>query len=572
MDSRVARLPQEVQSSTSSKKYRKPASIQSSVDIENKQLSDIVQTKIAWDARTVSARRQATADKVSDIIETKLQWDQMTLDHGGASARRGRNVRQNGEDSSCNALPLSVSEEALRWRQSNEQTQTRAAGASTTPGAYAIAGTAGDGDGRGDVEVEIQQDDGDVIMEISEQEEGLVVAELVDEEAEQQQERVIYELEQENADLGREVQHLRNQMENAVVPVAIVEVENDPERKMDVPKQQRRRRRTSIRFMVLFFILSLVVVILILVFVLRSNKTPSPASSASPTSSTSQSPTTNKEVGFTPTCACQPTAYNVKLDFALTCENQTLDGDGFQTADCYVVQSDDPVPLNIFSIEFAEVDSSMNILRRVTDKPDIPYVHGDIVSFTSILDEADILSFVPSGLTIVMTGKNVEGEEIWNSNLMLLANSCEVIPTFQQKQIGWVNFVSGGPPNSNFCNQTLAPTISPSPTFGPTWSLAPTLPQPFPENQPIPVEPGRPGSPISPEPSFEPSTESPVSAPTDSPCDICLGRGELQNPDQEFESQYTQNTETCGDPGVSISATDCLLSYEVYVPNPCICA
>ena len=143
-------------------------------------------------------------------------------------------------------------------------------------------------------------------------------------------------------------------------------------------------------------------------------------------------------------CACHPSVYTVTLDLEATCEDNTVEGDGILPDPVCVVdtEADDVVPIVIESIQFGEVKADFEVLEEETLAGDEGFVTGSEVSYTSMLAEADAVEELPTGLALVISGRNAAGEEVVQNLLISYTNDCEVIPDLVGKQIGWAIFVS----------------------------------------------------------------------------------------------------------------------------------
>jgi hypothetical protein len=140
------------------------------------------------------------------------------------------------------------------------------------------------------------------------------------------------------------------------------------------------------------------------------------------------------------TCACQPQKYEFTLDFALTCKDSLTEGPGIEQTACVVEPPDegDQVPINVTSIEIAEVDQDLQDLNPLTLEGD--YENGFTFEYTSAI--ASGVTVLPKGIKMSITGTNADGIELINTWLILFTNDCSIYPVLTNgTQIGWTTLV-----------------------------------------------------------------------------------------------------------------------------------
>jgi hypothetical protein len=158
-------------------------------------------------------------------------------------------------------------------------------------------------------------------------------------------------------------------------------------------------------------------------------------------------PSPNENATFAPgpettdTCACQPQKYEFTLDFAITCSNSLTVGPGIDQVGCVVepIDEGDQIPVNVTSIEIAEVDQKLQDLNPVIFEGE--YENGFAFEYTSAI--AGGVTVPPKGIKMIITGTNLDGVELVNTWLILFTNDCENYPVLTDgSQIGWTVLVS----------------------------------------------------------------------------------------------------------------------------------
>lgn len=152
-------------------------------------------------------------------------------------------------------------------------------------------------------------------------------------------------------------------------------------------------------------------------------------------------------------CLCQPSTYELTLNFNGTCMDQTvmMPNDTMAVAEvACVVQNGvpplvDPIPVSVSNILISELDQQQQIVRQENNTR--TFANGDVVAYESILSLTNPGMFdnvtTPSGLLIMITGVNEGGVVIENTFVILFSNLCNVYPVLEAgDQIGWIIFVS----------------------------------------------------------------------------------------------------------------------------------
>lgn len=105
------------------------------------------------------------------------------------------------------------------------------------------------------------------------------------------------------------------------------------------------------------------------------------------------------------------------------------------------VTLEDVIPIEIYSIQFLEVDTSFNVINQDSSfVRGIDFRDGDVFSYTSI--SAIEPGVIPGGMNMVLRGVNAEGDPIRNVFTITYTNDCGVQTFGEGDAIGWVIFVS----------------------------------------------------------------------------------------------------------------------------------
>jgi len=152
-----------------------------------------------------------------------------------------------------------------------------------------------------------------------------------------------------------------------------------------------------------------------------------------------------QEIG-TDLCACQPSVYEIVLDFDSTCGNSNVvRGPGIKETACTVEppNADDMVIVEATTILISELDPDLQIIQQVNLTG--TFENGDKATYESITaQDAGSLTpdTIPAGLQISVIGVNAEGTELINLWVVLFTNDCESYPVIESEmQIGWTVFV-----------------------------------------------------------------------------------------------------------------------------------
>ena len=151
-------------------------------------------------------------------------------------------------------------------------------------------------------------------------------------------------------------------------------------------------------------------------------------------------------------CACQPTAYEITLDFQLVCNDANVQGPGINETACVIssrlpdsVNLTDLVPVQVDDLQILELDQNQNIVGQ-TVYTDGPYLNGNKIYYTSILrSDPNLVNSVslPSGIQVSINGNNALNQPLFNSWGILYDNDCGVFPIVEiGEKIGWSVFVS----------------------------------------------------------------------------------------------------------------------------------
>lgn len=187
-------------------------------------------------------------------------------------------------------------------------------------------------------------------------------------------------------------------------------------------------------------------------------------------------------------CSCSPQIYSFTMSFFQTCSNDSIENSaGIFTTVCSIdsnleagedwedlipdvgeslvkrrlqehskdskhemarrIATSDMVPVKVISIVFAEVnsDGSLLIINKNDTLSDVELENGAVVQFESVSSTLDSnvgiddqLSKVPGGVTLLVVGKNANGELVKTRMLWLYNNDCDVVPLTETAVLGWV--------------------------------------------------------------------------------------------------------------------------------------
>jgi hypothetical protein len=151
-------------------------------------------------------------------------------------------------------------------------------------------------------------------------------------------------------------------------------------------------------------------------------------------------------------CACQPSEYTLKLNFALECDDRDIDGSvvaGVQETACIVegavkdMEPTDPFPVLVSNITITELDQELQPVKQ--DRRSGEFLDGAEIVYTSFTAAepggVDSIS-LPAGLQVELTGSNAGGELLKNIYVILFNQNCSIYPVLTDgMQIGWTVFV-----------------------------------------------------------------------------------------------------------------------------------
>lgn len=147
-------------------------------------------------------------------------------------------------------------------------------------------------------------------------------------------------------------------------------------------------------------------------------------------------------------CTCQPSAYTMQFNFAKTCENTAINGDGVAATDCAIAPFQnqnvtDLAPVTVGSIDILELDKDLVLLTQSSTFG--TYLDGDTFNYTSISNDPSKVdgNVYPTALQISVIGNNKDGETLFFAGLLIFVTDCSVYPTLLEgSSVGWVTFVS----------------------------------------------------------------------------------------------------------------------------------
>ena len=152
-------------------------------------------------------------------------------------------------------------------------------------------------------------------------------------------------------------------------------------------------------------------------------------------------------------CACQPSVYEITLDFSLVCDDTNVGGQGIVDTACLIgtrltdtENVTDLVPAQVSEIQILELDQNQDVVGQSV-YTDGPYFDGDKVYYTSIVrkDPNAINSVtLPRGIQVSINGNNALNQPLINTWGILYNNDCGIFPLLTEgENIGWSVFVSG---------------------------------------------------------------------------------------------------------------------------------
>ena len=144
-------------------------------------------------------------------------------------------------------------------------------------------------------------------------------------------------------------------------------------------------------------------------------------------------------------CACNPTTIAFTLNFALTCDDTNLSGDGLDGPQCDIASaSGNTVPARVDFLEVKEFNQIGVEVASLTLSSTL--LDGESFTFTSSIENPSVISEpddVPLAIEVRIEAVNFFGDPIvllWSS---FYSNGCTQYPVFNSgDQIGWTEFVS----------------------------------------------------------------------------------------------------------------------------------
>jgi hypothetical protein len=149
-------------------------------------------------------------------------------------------------------------------------------------------------------------------------------------------------------------------------------------------------------------------------------------------------------------CACQPTFYEFTLDFALSGQDCNVAGtQGVKNAVCVLNTLGDEnvtdlTPVLVDSITVLEIDQQAKVIGQQI-QTNLSLTTGDSFSYTSVLAKPENLTAetIPTGIQLLIRGRNAESQQLTNILAVEYDNSCSVIANVTPgQQLGWAVFVS----------------------------------------------------------------------------------------------------------------------------------
>ncbi|KAL7567136.1 hypothetical protein ACA910_009463 [Epithemia clementina (nom. ined.)] len=224
-------------------------------------------------------------------------------------------------------------------------------------------------------------------------------------------------------------------------------------------------------------------------------------------------------------CSCSPSFMTFKILFNLTCpgniDKATRPGIADTACEAGNIdggndQNTDYVPVTITKVEILELDADQGVLKGVTNTGD--FVNGQEFNYTSVAVDNPELDIAVNGLQMTLDGRNLNGDQILNTWVIVFTNECGIFPLLEAgDEIGWTEFVSSTLPQAQYCPGV--PTDAPS-AFPSVSALPSTEPSLSPSDYPSSLPSWSPSVNPSSIPTFSPSanpTLSPSVNPTDDP-------------------------------------------------------
>lgn len=180
------------------------------------------------------------------------------------------------------------------------------------------------------------------------------------------------------------------------------------------------------------------------------------------------------QVGVT-LCACQPSVWQIQLDFANSCASQTwVAGPGIQETFCNVASSEDPsVEVNDFEfvevdqVQFIEADQNFDAVNTV--RINGTFSSGDTLTLPSIINNATAMfdeTTLPKLAQVDIFGVNAAGQSIVATWSLLFTNDCSSFPVVEAGEETILTIVvstSNFDPPFLFAKNELSPSSHNSP-------------------------------------------------------------------------------------------------------------
>eukprot|EP00523_Entomoneis_sp_CCMP467_P002721 CAMPEP_0168754478 /NCGR_PEP_ID=MMETSP0724-20121128/19525_1 /TAXON_ID=265536 /ORGANISM="Amphiprora sp., Strain CCMP467" /LENGTH=624 /DNA_ID=CAMNT_0008802965 /DNA_START=199 /DNA_END=2073 /DNA_ORIENTATION=+ len=210
-------------------------------------------------------------------------------------------------------------------------------------------------------------------------------------------------------------------------------------------------------------------------------------------------------------CACQPSIWDINLNFALSCDDETfVVGPGIEDTACIVAPRQENVTdfdfLQVSLILITERDQERNVINERTILPG-PLNNGDSFSYSSYIDgNTDFnTTTLPREIQFDFNGINMLGQLIRATWSLEFTNDCTVFPVVEAGDQTIISSITdvADPPGALCPISTVSPSSVPS-----------TVPSTKPSSVPTTVPSTRPSLRPSSNPSNVPTSSAPSSSPT----------------------------------------------------------
>lgn len=150
-------------------------------------------------------------------------------------------------------------------------------------------------------------------------------------------------------------------------------------------------------------------------------------------------------------CACQPSVYEITLNFDLTCADQNVGGRGITDTTCLTElrgqenqEDSDLRPVAVGQVSIFELDQNIEPVAQTVITGN--YISGSVIRYTSIIStepQSITSESLPRGIQVVFIGINQLNQAVVNTFAILYDNDCGVFPLLRVGQrAGWGIFVS----------------------------------------------------------------------------------------------------------------------------------